>query len=60
MVVADINDDDAARHVRKQRLRQFGNSLRWDSEDNNLSALDGIGNGNRRRADLGRQRSQAV
>jgi predicted dithiol-disulfide oxidoreductase (DUF899 family) len=37
MVVADIDDDDAARHVRKQPSRKIGDRLRWDRKDDDFS-----------------------
>ena len=60
MVVADIDDDDAARHVREQPLREIGDRLRWDCEDDDVSGLRGRGHGNGRRADLSRQNGQVL
>ena len=60
MVVADIDDDDAAGYVRKQRPRKIGDGLRWDRDDDDFSGFGGVDNGNGRRADLGRQRCQAL
>jgi hypothetical protein len=60
MVVADIDDDDAARHVRKQPPRKFGDGLRWDRDDDDLSGVGGVDNGNGPRVDLGCQRGQAL
>ena len=60
MVVADIDDDDAARYVRKQCPRKIGDGLRWDRDDDDFSGFGGVDNGNGRRADLGRQHNQAL
>ena len=60
MVVADIDDDDAARYVRKQRPRKIGDGLRWDRDDDDFSGFGSVDNGNGRRADLRRQPGQAV
>ena len=46
MVVGDIDDDDAARHVRKQSSRKIGDRLRWDRKDDDFSGLAGVDNGN--------------
>ena len=59
MVIADIDYDDAARCVRKQRPRKIGDGLCWDGEDDDFSGLGGVDNGNGRRADLRRQCGQA-
>jgi hypothetical protein len=58
MVVADIDNDDTARHVRKQPPWKIGDGLRWDRDDHDLSGFGGFENGNGRRVDLGRQRCQ--
>jgi hypothetical protein len=60
MVVADIDDNDAARYVRKQRPWKIGDGLRWDRDDDDFSGFGGVDNGNGRRADVGRQRGQAL
>jgi len=60
MVVADIDYDDAARCVCKQRPRKIGDGLCWNGEDDDFSGLRGGNNRNGRRADLGRQRGQAL
>jgi hypothetical protein len=49
MVVADVDDNDAARYVRKQRPRKISDGLRWDRDDDELSGFGGIDNGNGRR-----------
>ncbi len=59
MVVADIDHDDAVRHVRKQPPWKIGDGLRWDRDENDFSGLGGVDNGNGRRADGNRQRGQA-
>jgi hypothetical protein len=41
-------------------VRNFGGGLRWDRKDDDFSGLGGVDNGNRCRADLGRQRGQAL
>jgi hypothetical protein len=53
MVVADIDDDDAARHVRKQPSRKLGDRLRWDRKDDDSSGFGDVDNPSRRRADIG-------
>jgi len=60
MVIADIDYDDAARHVRKQPPRKIGDGLRWNRKDNDFSGIGGVDNGNGRRADPDRQRGQAL
>lgn len=53
MVVADIDYDDAARHVRKQPPRKIGDGLGRDRKDDNFSRFGGVGNRDGRHADLG-------
>ena len=60
MIIADIDHDHTARQVRKQSPRKIGDGLRWDRKDDAISGLGGVNNGNRRCADLGRQRGQAL
>src|SRR4029077_8706287 len=60
IVVAGIDHDDAARHVRKQPPRKLGDGLLWDRDDDDFSGFGGGDNGNGRRADLSRQRGQAL
>jgi hypothetical protein len=45
---------------REQIPRQIGDGLRRDRDDHDLSGVGGVDDGNGRRADLGRQRGQAV
>jgi hypothetical protein len=60
MVVAYIDHDDVIRHAGKQPRRKIGDGLRRDRENNDFGGADGVDNGSGRRADLGRQRGQAV
>ena len=60
MIVADIDYDDAARHVGKQPPRKIGDGLRWDRKDDDFSGFGGVDNGSGGRADLSRQRGQAL
>src|SRR6185436_4870973 len=60
IVVAGINHDDAARHVRKQSPGKIGDGLFRDRDDDDFSGFGGIDNGNGGRADLGRQRGQTL
>jgi hypothetical protein len=60
MVVANIDDDDAARYVRKHRARKISDGLRWDRDDDDFSGFGSVDNGNGRRADLRRQPGQTV
>jgi hypothetical protein len=59
MVVADIDHDDAVRHVREQPPRKAGDGLRWDREEDDLSGVDGVDDGSGRRADVSGQGRQA-
>jgi hypothetical protein len=58
MVVADIDDDNAALDVRQQLPRKTGDGLRRNGQDD-FCGVDGVENGNGHRADLDRQRGQA-
>src|SRR5438105_13468324 len=60
MVVTDIDDDHAVRRVREQRPRKSGDGLRRDREDDDVCGFDGVDDRNGRRADLGRERAQAL
>src|SRR2546426_3477187 len=60
MIVADIDDDDAARHAGKQPPRKIGDGLRRDRKDDDFRGFGGVDNGSGRRAELGRQRGQAL
>ena len=46
MVVADIDHDDVARHVRKQPSRKIGDGLGWNREEDDFSGLGGVDHGN--------------
>ena len=60
MIVADIDDDDAARYVGKQPPRKVGDGLRRDRKDDDVRGLGGVDNGSGRCAELGRQGGQAL
>ena len=60
MIVADIDDDDAARHAGKQLPQEIGDGLRRDRKDDDFCGFGGVDNGSGRRAELGRQRGQAL
>src|SRR5438093_6464672 len=52
MVVADIDHDDAVRHVRKQPSWKVGDGLCRDRDKNDPCGFGGVDNGNGRRPDL--------
>ena len=60
MIVADIDDDDAARHAGKQPPRKIGDGLRRDRKDDDFRGFGGVDNGSGRRAEPGRQRGRAL
>jgi hypothetical protein len=53
-------DHDAARQVRKQAPRKIGDGLRRDRENHQLSDVSGTDDRNGPRAELGRERGQAL